>query len=556
VTDLPLRDLPSERALVLKHLPTVVGFAVALVVVALSPSTWITDPAPLTVGVLIWLIATGWALLVARRARGRQSVDVGEPWGAGDRGAVIVPLLSLVAIGLLRAGTGGSDSLFTALIVLPLIWIASEPGRGAVVLAAGAAAAVLVVPPALGIGPSDGLTPWRASFAPVVYALAALTVNELARRLREHLALSHTAERLARGVLDAVTEQAVVGCTPDGVIDIWGRGAERLLGAPAGRVVGRRRIEELFVDVDPDDGWEGPLEPRQPDDGRPGFSALVAGVEPGRVRRVEGTAVRGDDAHVPVELVITARRADRAQAAGYLVVATDLTPARDRARLQDQFVGMVSHELRTPVASVLGHLELVRDDPLTDDQITSLDVAERNAHRLIALVDDLLLTAQVDAGRLPVHLDELDLGQVLRSAVESVSPVAARAGVSLTVRASPGPVRGDHGRLTQVCDNLLSNAIKFTPAGGSVTATVHADGPDVVLAVADTGHGIPVDEVDRLFGRFFRSSTATRLAVPGVGLGLTITRAVVQAHGGSIAVASVEGRGATFTVRLPRLADR
>ncbi|WP_169165468.1 sensor histidine kinase [Cellulomonas taurus] len=556
MTDLPLRDLPSERALVLKHLPTVVGFAVALVVVALSPSTWITDPAPLTVGVLIWLIATGWALLVARRARGRQSVDVGEPWGAGDRGAVIVPLLSLVAIGLLRAGTGGSDSLFTALIVLPLIWIASEPGRGAVVLAAGAAAAVLVVPPALGIGPSDGLTPWRASFAPVVYALAALTVNELARRLREHLALSHTAERLARGVLDAVTEQAVVGCTPDGVIDIWGRGAERLLGAPAGRVVGRRRIEELFVDVDPDDGWEGPLEPRQPDDGRPGFSALVAGVEPGRVRRVEGTAVRGDDAHVPVELVITARRADRAQAAGYLVVATDLTPARDRARLQDQFVGMVSHELRTPVASVLGHLELVRDDPLTDDQITSLDVAERNAHRLIALVDDLLLTAQVDAGRLPVHLDELDLGQVLRSAVESVSPVAARAGVSLTVRASPGPVRGDHGRLTQVCDNLLSNAIKFTPAGGSVTATVHADGPDVVLAVADTGHGIPVDEVDRLFGRFFRSSTATRLAVPGVGLGLTITRAVVQAHGGSIAVASVEGRGATFTVRLPRLADR
>jgi len=556
VTDLPSRDLPSERAVVLKHLPTVVGFAVALVVVALSPSTWITDPAPLTVGVLIWLIATGWALLVARRARGRQSVDVGEPWGAGDRGAVIVPLLSLVAIGLLRAGTGGSDSLFTALIVLPLIWIASEPGRGAVVLAAGAAAAVLVVPPALGIGPSDGLTPWRASFAPVVYALAALTVNELARRLREHLALLHTAERLARGVLDAVTEQAVVGCTPDGVIDIWGRGAERLLGAPAGRVVGRRRIEELFVDVDPDDGWEGPLEPRQPDDGRPGFSALVAGVEPGRVRRVEGTAVRGDDAHVPVELVITARRADRAQAAGYLVVATDLTPARDRARLQDQFVGMVSHELRTPVASVLGHLELVRDDPLTDDQITSLDVAERNAHRLIALVDDLLLTAQVDAGRLPVHLDELDLGQVLRSAVESVSPVAARAGVSLTVRASPGPVRGDHGRLTQVCDNLLSNAIKFTPAGGSVTATVHADGPDVVLAVADTGHGIPVDEVDRLFGRFFRSSTATRLAVPGVGLGLTITRAVVQAHGGSIAVASVEGRGATFTVRLPRLANQ
>ncbi len=220
--------------------------------------------------------------------------------------------------------------------------------------------------------------------------------------------------------------------------------------------------------------------------------------------------------------------------------------------MQDQFVGMVSHELRTPVTSVLGHLELVRDDPLTADQRTSIDVAERNAHRLIALVDDLLLTAQVDAGRLPLRRDRLDLAEVLLGTVESMSPAADRAEVSLTVRTTPAQVLGDHGRLTQVCDNLLSNAIKFTPASGTVTATVDVDGDDVVLVVADTGVGIPSGEVDRLFGRFFRSSTATRLAVPGVGLGLTITRAVVQAHGGSIAVASVEGRGTRFTVRLPR----
>lgn len=546
---------PSGRTVAVKHLPTVIGFVVAASIIALSPGTHVSSTGVLVVAVLIEVLATVLACLAVARSNRRggpreRSSEPAEPWSVGDGWAVVVPVLSLAAIGLLRAGTGGSQSLFTALIVLPLIWIAAEPGRRAVLLAAGGAAAALVLPPALGVGPPDGLTPWRAVFAPVVYALAAVTVNELARRLRSHLARLHAAERLARGVLDAVTEQAVVGFMPDGVVDVWGRGAERLIGDGADSVVGQRRVDDIFVDVDP--GGDGPPPPHPADDGHRAPAALIAGVSRGRARRVEGTALRADGGRVPVELVVTVRHADAGEVAGYLLVATDLTPVRDRARVQDQFVGMVSHELRTPVTSVLGHLELVRDDPLTADQRTSIDVAERNAHRLIALVDDLLLTAQVDAGRLPLRRDQLDLAEVLLGAVESMSPAADRAEVSLTVRTAPAQVLGDHGRLTQVCDNLLSNAIKFTPASGTVTATVDVDGDDVVLVVADTGVGIPSGEVDRLFGRFFRSSTATRLAVPGVGLGLTITRAVVQAHGGSVAVASVEGRGTRFTVRLPR----
>jgi signal transduction histidine kinase len=114
------------------------------------------------------------------------------------------------------------------------------------------------------------------------------------------------------------------------------------------------------------------------------------------------------------------------------------------------------------------------------------------------------------------------------------------------------PLRADAVRLAQVCDNLLSNAVKFTPAGGAVTARVTVTVDHVRLAVADTGLGIPADEVDRLFSRFFRTTTATRNAVPGVGLGLAITRSVVVAHGGVMEVTSAEGAGTTFTAVLPR----
>jgi signal transduction histidine kinase len=131
--------------------------------------------------------------------------------------------------------------------------------------------------------------------------------------------------------------------------------------------------------------------------------------------------------------------------------------------------------------------------------------------------------------------------------------------VSVDLPAEPVVVSGDPHRLGQACDNLLSNALKFTPRGGQVTLTlragVAADGaPIATLAVADTGMGIPAAELEKLFTRFFRSSTAQRAAVPGVGLGLSITKAITTAHGGSLDLVSTEGEGTTFTLTLPRLA--
>jgi signal transduction histidine kinase len=197
----------------------------------------------------------------------------------------------------------------------------------------------------------------------------------------------------------------------------------------------------------------------------------------------------------------------------------------------------------------------MRDDDetqLSDSQLRYLGVAERNAHRLLRLVGDLLFTAQVESGKFNLDQKEQDLAPILLASVESARPVAAAAGITLHTNVVEGLlVNGDSVRLGQACDNLMSNAIKFTPSGGSVTLGLQPDGDNVVITVQDTGMGIAASELDKLFSRFFRASTATRNAVPGVGLGLVITRAIIRAHGGDMGVTSEEGVGTCFSMTLP-----
>ncbi|WP_203668548.1 PAS domain-containing sensor histidine kinase [Cellulomonas pakistanensis] len=553
MADAPTAGAPAARAgrrdrtVLLKHAPTLAAVLLGGALAAAAPGAVVTDAAAVLAGVVVLAAATALAVVAAARppAATRRAADA---WAAGDGWVVVVPLLSVLAVGLLRAGTGGTGSLFGAVLVLPVIWIAAEPGRWSVALAAGASCVALLLPALPGLdGHPDDLAWWRAGFAPVVYALAALTVNELARRLRRHLARLRDADRLTRSVLDAVTEQAVVGTGPDGLVDVWNPGAERLLGRTAAEAQGSLRADALVSAPELQERW------RQAGTTTP-FGALVADVAPGRPEVSEWTWLRADGAPVPVQVSTTARLDGEGRPIGYLFVATDATAVHEAARLQDQFTGMISHELRTPVSAIVGHLDLLRDDPLTPDQRRSVEVAERNAGRLLRLVDDLLFTARVDAGRFPLALADVDVAEVARAAVESAGPAAERAGVALVLDVPDEPVvlRADAVRLAQVGDNLLSNAVKFTPAGGTVTVRVSATVDHVRLAVADTGAGIPADEVDRLFTRFFRTTTATRNAVPGVGLGLAITRSVVVAHGGVMEVTSTEGAGTTFTAVLPR----
>jgi PAS domain S-box-containing protein len=231
-------------------------------------------------------------------------------------------------------------------------------------------------------------------------------------------------------------------------------------------------------------------------------------------------------------------------------------------RMKDEFIALVSHELRTPLTSIRGYLELLVDDPetlaLPDLQRDWLQVIDRNAERLLRLVEDLLLTAQANAGALALDKHDLDLAAVVEQAVQAGAPVAAARGISLTSSVDTAPfVNGDRMRIGQIIDNLVSNALKFTPEGGRVEVRASARRGIARIEVCDTGMGIPEGEQEQLFERFFRTARAQDEAIPGVGLGLSITKAIVEAHGGRISVRSVEGRGTTFRVDLPAgAADR
>lgn len=239
---------------------------------------------------------------------------------------------------------------------------------------------------------------------------------------------------------------------------------------------------------------------------------------------------------------------------GRVVVLRDITGERESERLKDEFFALVSHELRTPLTSIIGYLDLVLDDGegLDPDTQRFLEVVQRNARRLLRLVGDLLFVAQVEAGQLSLEQHQVDLGQVAAEAVEAARPRAENNGVSLVLSAEPArPLSGDRDRFGQMLDNLIGNAVKFSPDGGHVEVALSDEGNAAILVVRDTGMGIPPEDLDRLFERFFRSSDATRRAVPGVGLGLTIVKAIVDAHGGTIEVASDPREGTAFTITLP-----
>ncbi len=340
-------------------------------------------------------------------------------------------------------------------------------------------------------------------------------------------------------VVDAITEQSVIGTDRVGVVRVWNPGAERLLGLPRADVVRRRHVTD----------FHDPAEL----DGR-GLAALVAGATARGSDVRDWTYVAADGTRRTVSVAVTPRSGDDGGHGGWTFVGTDVTGVREAERLKDQFVALVSHELRTPLSSVLGYLELVLDDPaLPAVPRRYLTTVQRNAGRLERLVGDLLFTAQVEAGRFVLVPGEADLGALAHAAEESARVVAATAGVALRVQApASGPVvPGDALRLGQAVDNLVSNAVKFTPAGGRVVIGVEDAGPEVRLAVTDTGAGIPDAEQAALGTRFTRGSDV-RHRVPGVGLGLFITRAIATAHGGRLELASAVGEGTTATLVLPR----
>ncbi len=192
------------------------------------------------------------------------------------------------------------------------------------------------------------------------------------------------------------------------------------------------------------------------------------------------------------------------------------------------------------------------EDEHDEQKRNYLGIVDRNAERLLGLVSDLLFSARLQGGELELERSDVDLRRLVLQAVESARPRAEAAGVKLEATADEVPViSGEAARLGQLLDNLVSNAIKFTPPGGRVGVALSAQSGLVHFEVSDTGIGISEQERERLFERFFRSQNALERQIQGTGLGLYISKAIVEAHGGRIGVDSTDGEGTTFVVDLP-----
>ena len=224
-------------------------------------------------------------------------------------------------------------------------------------------------------------------------------------------------------------------------------------------------------------------------------------------------------------------------------------------RLKDEFLGTVSHELRTPLNAILGYARMLRDGTVKRDRETrAAEIIERNATALTQIVEDVLDVSRIISGKTRLNVQCVELAAVVNEAVETVRPTVDAKGVQLQTVVDPRHpiVSGDPDRLQQVVWNLLSNAVKFTPSGGQIHLWLERTNSHVDIVVRDTGRGIRPDFLPHVFERFRQADGRVSREYNGLGLGLAISRHLVELHGGTIHAASDgEGKGATFRVRLP-----
>jgi K+-sensing histidine kinase KdpD/ActR/RegA family two-component response regulator len=234
--------------------------------------------------------------------------------------------------------------------------------------------------------------------------------------------------------------------------------------------------------------------------------------------------------------------------------------ADDASRLKDEFLATVSHELRTPLNAILGWSRMITTGALDETRRgRASETIERNAVAMAQLVEDLLDVSRIISGKMRLETESVDLGKIVEAAIESIRPAALAKEIALRsiVEPAPGPLLGDPNRLQQVVWNLLSNAVKFTPRQGRVEVVVRRSGSSVEVSVRDSSAGIDAAFAPYVFDRFRQADGKITRTHGGLGLGLAITRQLVEMHGGSIeAKSDGVGHGATFTVRLPITAMR
>lgn len=338
-------------------------------------------------------------------------------------------------------------------------------------------------------------------------------------------------------IVDSAGE-GILGVGADGTLIFLNRSAIQMLRQPRHHLVGAP--EHASLHPNRESGEDYPADECPIDRARRGLGGLA---------RVEDDVFRtGDDRPLPVAYT-TAPLIEEGRPAGAVVVFQDVTQRRELEQLKDRMAATVGHELRTPITAIKGALELLQDG-VSPREGKLVDMAVRNTDRLLLLVRDLLDLERLRDGRLPMQMMDTDVAAIAAASCEIVEHQAADRGISLELDLDPAPVHADPDRLGQVATNLLTNALKFTSRGGRVSVSTSCGDGRVKLTVADLGRGIPADRLERIFERFEQVEEGDR-KLGGAGLGLAISRHIVDAHGGEIYAESEFGVGSTFAVELP-----
>ncbi|ALV44588.1 hypothetical protein MB46_02690 [Arthrobacter alpinus] len=474
------------------------------------------------------------------------------PWDKLPRGSfLLIPYLDLIAVGFIRDGSTQHISAVGLLVLFPVFWLSASGFARKTAIVASTLATLLIVWTPLLLGEAR-VTPdllakpllfpfmMMAFSITVVVMTASMDIQRAAiqakdAELRRSLKLSKQREQLLATVLDTVAV---------GIVVVDEGGHDQLMNAT------QDTIHALAMPVDIVDPQEKDLllfgqgKVPLPADSRPVRRAVL-----GESFTNYQVWIGEEDQCRAISTTARTMLNEDGSSAGAVIAFHDNTEIMAALSAKDDFVANVSHEFRTPLTSILGYLGMILDDAerLPADVIKFLTITQRNALRLNGLVSDLLTTDSME-----VAPAMTDVSALIRHSVASARPAAERNRVELAVNA-PDQLWAvvDAGRIGQALDNLMSNAIKYSPDGGTVTVSALINGSGLVLEVQDTGIGMNNAEQAQLFTKFFRADPALARSIPGLGLGLLITKTIVANHGGTISVCSQRKVGTTMRIELP-----
>jgi signal transduction histidine kinase len=477
------------------------------------------------------------------------------PWERLNRSAyLVIPVLDLLAIGLSRNGAGSLVPGLVILAIFPIIWLSASGmlARTSIVLSI-VGPFFILLPTVAGKIPHLTASDLTSLFLfPLMMLAVSLAIRFASVNMRMQQRQLQEKDKELRDLLDASTERerllkTILDATDVGIVAVNSKGEHLLTNnrqkkleqnASNPGVSAAQEEEQLIFGHDKVTPLAAEMRPIQRAIQGESFADYLVWIGNGPNQRAVSTAAR------PM-------MGDGGQFTGSVIVYNDVTGLVDALAANEELVSNVSHEFRTPLNSILGNIDLVLEDLEGTSKLSTqrLEVVQRNSERLLALVSDLTLSA---SSALKVHPKRTDLASLVETSIGSARAQADQSHISF-VADVPSPLwaYADPLRIGQALDNLVSNAIKYSPGGGLISISAHGTKEWVQLSVKDTGMGMSPEDSAKVFRRFFRTQSAREASISGAGLGLSITKTIIERHGGDISCESRPGEGTTFTLTLP-----